>query len=389
MNILFVNAGAYINMDMMSNVTRIYRDVTVEELGYFFGDEDKFHNERFEAKLRKQFDKRNYDLVISTNFYPVVARYCHELGLKYIAWSYDTPMNMLPCDEMKYATNYIFLFDRIEVEQYRNLGLDRFYHMPLAVDTDRLDRYKASEKYSGEVSFVGKLYRPQLQKIKIGLDQNLIAYIDKLVHIQRDIMDRYVLDDLISQPIIDEMNRQYREKCRTLQIRKEHLSFTVSEYVTYVDRIVLLEMMARRFDTHFYTYEVTEDEKELLKNVKIHGEINYFTDMPVMFKSSKINLCTSLRAARSAIPLRALDIMGCGAFLLSSPQPELLEYFEDGKNVAVYHSNEEAVEKADYYLKHEDERNRLARSGYEKVKREFRYEDRFRKIFEIAGVKVY
>lgn len=389
MNILFVNAGAYINMDMMSNVTRIYRDVLVEELGYFFGNEDKFHNEKFEEKLRKQFDKRSYDLVISTNFYPVVARYCHELGIKYIAWSYDTPMNMPLCDEMKYDTNYIFLFDRIEVEQYRGLGLEHFYHMPLAIDTGRLDMYKPTEKYKGEVSFVGKLYRPQLQKVKLGLDQKLIAYIDKLVQIQRGMMDSYVLDDLISQPIIDEMNRQYRENGRTLQIRKEHLSFTVSEYVTYIDRIVLLEMMARRFDTNLYTYDVTEDEKELLKNVKIQGEINYFTEMPVMFKSSKINLCTSHRAARSAIPLRALDIMGCRAFLLSSPQPELLEHFEDGKDVAVYHSDDEAVEKADYYLKHDDERNRLANSGYEIVKRDFRYEDRFKKMFEIAGVKVY
>ncbi|WP_027218217.1 CgeB family protein [Butyrivibrio fibrisolvens] len=388
MNILFVNAGAYINMDMMSNITNIYRDVEVEELGYFFGDEDKYYNERFEKKLRERFDKKKYDLVISTNFYPVLARHCHSLGLKYIAWSYDTPMNMLPCDEMRYDTNSIFLFDRAEVEQYRGLGLENFYHMPLAIDTDRLDQYRFSEKYASELSFVGRLYRPQLQKVKKGLSQELISYIDKLVQIQRGDMDRYVLDDLISQPIIDEINRQYRESGRSLQIRKEHLSFTVSEYVTYIDRLIILEMMARRFDTHLYSYEVTEEEKELLKNVKIHGEINYFTDMPVMFKSSKINLCTSFRAARSAIPLRALDIMGCGAFLLSSPQPELLEHFEDGKSVAVYHSEEEAIEKAEYYLNHEGERQKIARAGYEIVKRDFRYEDRFRKMFEIAKVKV-
>jgi spore maturation protein CgeB len=159
--------------------------------------------------------------------------------------------------------------------------------------------------------------------------------------------------------------------------------------VTYIDRIVLIEMMARHFDTHLYTYDVTDDEKNLLKNVKIHGEINYFTEMPVMFKSSKINLSGSFRAAKSAIPMRALDIMGCGAFLLSSPQPELLEHFEDGKELAIYRSEQEAVEKADYYLRHEDKRIEVARAGYEKVKRDFRYENRFRRMFEIAGAKVH
>ncbi len=390
MNILFVNAGAYINMDMMNHVKNNYSNVVADEFGYFLGKgADKFQNKDYEDQLRKQLKKRKYDIVISTNFYPIAARICHEEGLKYLAWSYDTPMNIPICDEMKYDTNCIFLFDRLEVEQYRNLGLDNIYHLPLAVDTNRYDRYSPSDKFRGEVSFMGRLYRSQLPKVKMGLDQNLIDYIDKLVHLQRGIMDRYVVDGLITQPIIDEFNRQYRENGRSLQIRKEHLSFTISEYVTYIDRIVLIEMMARHFDTHLYTYDVTDDEKNLLKNVKIHGEINYFTEMPVMFKSSKINLSGSFRAAKSAIPMRALDIMGCGAFLLSSPQPELLEHFEDGKELAIYRSEQEAVEKADYYLRHEDKRIEVARAGYEKVKRDFRYENRFRRMFEIAGAKVH
>ena len=35
----------------------------------------------------------------------------------------------------------------------------------------------------------------------------------------------------------------------------------------------------------------------------------------------------TLRSITSGIPLRALDILGCGGFLLSNYQPELCEYF--------------------------------------------------------------
>jgi spore maturation protein CgeB len=156
--------------------------------------------------------------------------------------------------------------------------------------------------------------------------------------------------------------------------------------VTYLDRISLLELMGRRHDTHIYTYDIGDTEKSFLQNVKIHGPLDYYTKMPVLFKSSKINLSSSLRAARSAISLRALDILGCGGFLLSNAQPELEEYFDDRKEVVLFRSIDEAIELADFYLEHEDERQKIAGAGFEKVKKNFRYEDRLRDMFRISGV---
>ena len=67
-------------------------------------------------------------------------------------------------------------------------------------------------------------------------------------------------------------------------------------------------------------------------------------------KLPKINLSSSFRAARSAISLRALDILGCGGFLLSNAQPELEECFRDREEVVLFRSIDEAIELADYYL---------------------------------------
>ena len=388
MNILFINAGSYINLDMMNAVILLYSSVNADEMGYFFGNEDIYYNDRFESMLLKQINCRKYDLAISTNFYPVVARICNDKDLKYLAWCYDTPMRIEPEEIKKYDNSYVFSFDRIDTEIYKKAGVEKIYHLPLAIDTGRLDKFSASKRFGGDVSFVGKLYRPQIQKVKMGIDENLSAYVDKLISVQRGIPDRFVVEDLISQPILDEFNRQYKENGRKLKIGKVELSHVISEYVTYLDRVVILEMMARRFDTHFYTYELKEDEKKILKNVKIHGEINYFTEMPSMFKSNKINISGSFRAAKSAIPLRALDIMGCKAFLLSSSRPELLEHFEDGKELAIYSSEAEAVDKAGYYLEHESEREKIALAGYEKIKRDFGYKDRLQRMFELSEVKI-
>ena len=388
MKILIVDIGSYIHKDMMGAAAVLCGKGSVDELYYKFKGKNIYENDEFETLFRRRMAMAKYEIVMSTNFYPVIARLCHDRGLLYIAWSYDTPMDILPCDEMRFDTNTIFLFDRLEVKKYRDLGFDNFYHMPLAVNTDKYDRYSSSEEFSGDITFLGKLYRSKLPLVKQGLSPELLDYIDKLVTLQRRTFGRYIVDDLISQPIIDEFNRQYRESGNDLTIVKEQLSYAIAEYVTYLDRVVLLEMLARRYDTHLYTYDIGYAEKQILKNVKIHGPLGYDINMATMFKSGKINLNGSMRAAKSAIPMRALDILGCGGFLLSAAQPELEEYFDEGKEVILYRSEEEAVDLAGYYLSHDDERKKIALAGYERVKKDFRYEDRFRKMFEIAGIQI-
>ena len=115
-------------------------------------------------------------------------------------------------------------------------------------------------------------------------------------------------------------------------------------------------------------------------------EQDYSTKMPLLFKSTKVNINPSLRLIRTGIPQRALDIMGAGGFLLSNYQPELAEFFENGEEAVMYDSVQDAVEKCDYYIRHDDERRRIARNGYIKVKNEFNYEKQLRKMFELAGL---
>ena len=108
--------------------------------------------------------------------------------------------------------------------------------------------------------------------------------------------------------------------------------------------------------------------------------------MPKIFRLSRLNLCPTLKSIRSGIPLRALDILCCGGALLSNYQPELAEYFIDGKDVIMYESIEDALAKADYYLKHEDKRLQIVRNGYQKVTTHFTYPDRISSILKTAGV---
>ncbi len=384
MKILVVNPYSYIHSDIMESLTDMYGAGNVRELTYLFKGKDVYSNEEFASLFEQKFSAQQYDLVFSTNFYPIIATVCHDHKVPYIAWTYDTPMNVLPCEQMKYETNFIFLFDRIEVQKYQKRGYDRFWHMPLGVNTEKYADVLPAQKFSCDISFMGKLYKSSLGFIKAGLSGDLLQYIDKLVDTQSKIIDRYIVDDLITEPIIEGINSEYRSKGYDLTVNKEQLSYAITEHVTYLDRISLLEVMGRRYDVHLYTYEAGETEKKLLKDVHIHGPVDYTSEMPSLFKSSKINLNWSLRAAQSAIPLRALDILGCGGFLLSNAQPELEECFENGKEVVLFHSIDEAVDLAGYYLQHDEERQQIAAAGLKKVQNDFKYTDRLKKMISVA-----
>ena len=87
---------------------------------------------------------------------------------------------------------------------------------------------------------------------------------------------------------------------------------------------------------------------------------------------------------KSGIPLRVWDILGSGGFLLTNYQAEIPYYFEEGKDLVCFDGIEDMRDKVRYYLSHEEERAKIARSGYEKVKEHHTYVDRLSKILKIV-----
>ena len=55
-------------------------------------------------------------------------------------------------------------------------------------------------------------------------------------------------------------------------------------------------------------------------------------------------------------------------------------------DLVVYDNVFDAVEKAGYYLSHPDEAEAIRRSGYQKAREYFSYEDRLEYIFRTAGL---
>ena len=112
--------------------------------------------------------------------------------------------------------------------------------------------------------------------------------------------------------------------------------------------------------------------------------MDYYSTMPRVFRNSKINLNISLKLIQSGIPLRVLDVLGCGGFLITNYQPEIMEYFTPGRDLVVYEDIVDLVSKVEYYLIHEDERKAIAANGYKRCQEIFGFDDRMRTLLGVC-----
>jgi hypothetical protein len=85
---------------------------------------------------------------------------------------------------------------------------------------------------------------------------------------------------------------------------------------------------------------------------------------------------------------RSVEIPACGGFMLADRSDEHLALFAEGEEAAYFGSVDELVEKAVYYLEHDDERRRIARAGRERCLRDgYSYAARIRDVLEHLGLQ--
>jgi spore maturation protein CgeB len=204
--------------------------------------------------------------------------------------------------------------------------------------------------------------------------------VDAVMAAQQDLYGCYLFDEVVTDELTARINAYIKEQHPDTAFRllREALTFAMASEVTRKDRLILLTLLGRRFDTRLYSFQ----ESEIIQGVKCFPPVDYVTEMPKVFACSKINLNPVLRCIQSGIPLRALDVMGAGGLLLSSYQPELAEQFAGEEEMVMYESMEDAVAKADFYLKHDDLRLQIAQNGQKKVLEQYSLQERLHTILE-------
>ena len=190
------------------------------------------------------------------------------------------------------------------------------------------------------------------------------------------------MQELLSEDILEEMQKAYptdpnSESAMTPEAI--YADYVLSRQVTSIERKEILQLLGLSHQVYLYTY----DQNARIPGVDNKGKIDYYSDMPYVFMNTKINLNITLRSIKTGIPLRALDIMGSGGFLLTNYQEEMFEYFEADKDFVYYTDYNDLKDKVTYYLEHDQERQEIAHNGCEKVRKYHNLRRRMEEILEV------
>ncbi|MCH5267296.1 MAG: glycosyltransferase [Lachnospiraceae bacterium] len=347
-------------------------------------NQDEGFREEFEQLIRQ----KEIVLCLSFNFFPVISDICQANDILYVSWIYDCPHTSLYSKTVFNSCNLIFTFDRQQMLELQRKGLHQIYHLPLAVNVNRISRLCDSapqsliDKYSAQISFVGSLYEQNYYEQIQFLPPELKGYLDGLCVAQMQIYGISILEELLSPEHVEELKQYVKISLGEeyfIEYKELFCELFLKKYISSLERKQILSVLGSHFETVLYSGSDWSCD-----GVENRGIVAYVDQMPHVFRYSQLNLNLSIRSIRSGIPLRCLDIMGAGGALLSNYQPELAEYFEPDKEWICFQGKDELTEKVCFYLNNSDLRKAIAKKGYEKVKSEFQYEHALRKMFKVV-----
>lgn len=386
MDVLFIDWPCFGKVDAV---------FTLEQMGYsltMFFHQD--YQERISTDFGQAFDDatdgKQFKFCFSFNYFPVVAENCKKQGIPYISITYDSPFVALYSYTIIYPTNYIFIFDKQEYLKLRNMGIPTVYYTVLPVNSSIIDYLSKKnfdrQKLTCDVSFVGSLYNEDHNFYDRLSDLNSYTkgFLEAVMEAQLRVYGYNFLEEVLkSDGILEDLLRvspYHNERYGIETPEYIYANYYLGRKITSMERQRTLSAIAQKFPLKLFTL----NKNVVISNAQNMGTVDYYSEMPYIFANSKINLNITLKSIQSGIPLRAMDIMGAGGFLLTNFQADFLDYFIPDEDFVYYTDTDDLLNKIGYFLSHEKERNEIAANGHRKALQNHSFEKCFQEIFEIV-----
>jgi hypothetical protein len=140
----------------------------------------------------------------------------------------------------------------------------------------------------------------------------------------------------------------------------------------------------KKYDTCFIGF-ITGQKRALMLDDYFRAIPNFwygqrlFEECAEIYRRSKIVFNT---AAVDDLNMRLFEATATGAFLLTENIPTIKEVFTDGVHLSTYDNMDDAIEKAKYYISHDDERETIAKAGMEHTLSNHTYKNRVQEILK-------
>lgn len=351
-----------------------------------------YYDPVFQRDVIQRIREQEIDMVFSLQFLPILSNVCEKLKIPYITWCYNDQVNkFLLSDSIYNNCNYIFHTDSKWVLKLQRLGVKRVFYLPWAsgtIESGQVCTSSTEPALDIAVFDTGNteslhLYLEMLTR----LDMRTRGFLDGLIQAQGSIYGFNFIENVLNDEIISGLQKavSFPNLRGSIVDMAELYAFQILyPAVTKNELDSILKILDReeKFHTCFYTSCFPAYLKHI-KQSDLPTDGLTFRDIYI---NNKINLLAAPREIQNGIPVQAMDIMGCGGFLMTNFQNDYLQYFEPGTDYIYYESTDDIVDKLKYYLQHEEERITVSRNAFQKIRQNHTFGQRLDEMASLLNL---
>lgn len=277
----------------------------------------------------------------------------------------------------------VFSTYKDDVGRYLDSGAGAAFYLPFFPNARANPPDTSPDRFRYDVTFAGNLlYDNDLlgfletygavaardPKANAAFESVVCGSIDMILQRQAAALaeNRYRVPELAAQA----MAGPAREVFAACEMDEETLVSLCAKEAAHLQRLFFIE------DVPGIT--IFGPDKSLAENPNVHymGEVLLHEEISKVFETSRINLTLQRIYAQDGLSDRVFNVLQAGGFLLSDRNEAITELFREGEELECFETREEMFDKIDYYLAHEEERERIAANGRTKVLAEHTLERR-------------
>lgn len=355
-------------------------------------------NYHYDPVFRKDFTdtltELNIEGVFSLQYFPIISNICEKIHIPYICWCYNDQINGLLLTESIFNDcNIIFLTDSQWVEKLQRLGIEATFYLPWAASCKSISlRQTKTDSFASQtdialIDTVNTEAWMQYLTLISKIDKRTRGFFDGLLQAQQNIYGYNLIANAMNETVLAAIQNALPLSGVKNSIASPEESYAFSVFypaITKKETQCILQILEKekKWKTTFYTSDANEQHLHITqKKIPVDNE-----ELLTVYFGSKVNILPAPREIQNGIPVQAMDIMGCGGFLLTNFQNDYLEFFEPDKDYVYYESPEDMIQKVHYYLKHEDKRKNIENSAFNKISRSHSIEHRIHEMLALLGI---
>ena len=299
-----------------------------------------------------------------------------NLGIESAVYYVDSPLFILDEPEkMASDASAIFCWDSYYLEKFREYGFKNVAYLPLATDETIFRPYNHAE-IPGE-------FKNDLVYVADSLETALAEH--------ESYLTEPMMNTAIGQKIAGDFNRNGKAVPEILESAAGEFRFDsvtqrrhfLALWMLKFYQPVRLEMLRKLSESSLTVYGDKGWKNHLAgSSVNLRGPVRYYDQLPLIYSGMKAGFNSTSLQMPCGVNQRVFDIPAAGGFVLTDYREALTEIFDCEKDIAVYHSAEEAAGLADYYLKNPGLREKMSAAAQKKVLTRHTYKQRIKTILD-------